>query len=742
MIRMENGILYVQEKPQFLLTADYPYYRDSVENWADRLERLKRCHINVISFYVPWRHHHVGDIIDFEGVLSPNKNVKLFIKLCREKGLSVLLKPGPFVHAETDFGGLPDFVSPEYNESIDPMLNASGEQRKWHKVLPSPTDPQYNKWIQEWFELVDRELIQPNQYPQGPIIALQILNEGIYSDAQHVVTDYDYSVTSIKMYQQFLEEKYETIAEYNRLHGTKLKSFFNVLPVSEMKSISNLAEVLLYKDWAEYQSYYMSYLYSHWGNFIKSDLPYILNLNPPHDREQGYDDWLNRLEIEKFTNQNYGFTNWIGVVSHDTSAFNRYLLLTKRGRGPNLEENWGFSKLYDSRYKYTAIPFFQTIMAVAAGATGYNIYTGVATDQWDDNIDTLQQKPYPDCSPITEQGELTDKYFSLKLLNRFFLDFGSELMESASSAPLTWGIYNGYSQLGCWGLESEIKSLGKKSVYAGRNGFDHFQNIARQYNIDYSMVNIAESDVPVDKHPMLVLVGGFFMDEKTQRNLVRYVKSGGILNLTHDVPALNENFEPCTYLREEIFGGLEPTDGEYLYGKGKVLYTSDNLFAAAEASKKFISLLEEHLPASFLIRSDAQVWIHSHPHKNVQFVFVLGLDDQVKNYNIQYLQTSIQVRLPVKSSCIIRMENGLISAGVIKGIHELEQSAEAPYISDGKQMLKAEQACDLFFRFEGGIPIFEAASPDDELILNWTEENGRKTAHYVVPNRLFLSLKV
>jgi beta-galactosidase len=744
MIRMDKGILYVQGKPQFLLSADYPYYRDSVEHWSDRLDRLKKSHVNVISFYVPWRHHHVGNSVDFEGTLSPNKNVKLFIKLCQEKGFFVLLKPGPFIHAETDFGGLPDFVSPEFDSSIDPMLNGKREQRKWHKVLPSPIDPQYNKWIREWFELVDRELIQPYQYPAGPIIALQILNEGVYSDAQHEVTAYDYSVSSIKLFQQFIIEKYEKITTYNRLHGSTHSEFNEIIPPSEMKSISKITELLHYKDWADYQSYYMSHLYSQWGSYIQTKLPFILNLNPPHDREQGYDDWLNRLEIEKFKNQHYGFTNWIGVVSHDSSAFNRYLLLTKRGRGPNLEENWGFSKLYDNRYQYTAIPFFQTIMAVAGGATGFNIYTGVGTDQWDDNIDTLQQKPYPDCPPITERGELTGKYFSLKLLNRFFASFGGELMESASFSPITWGIYNGYSQLGCWGMESEIEALGKKPVHAGSSGFNQFQTIARQHNIDYLMVNIAEPDITADQHPILVLAGGFFMDGKTQLNLVQYVKNGGVLVLTHDVPIWDEYFEPCTYLREELFDGAEPADGEYACGEGKVIYAAHNLFASKETGSNFAEILDKLVPAHLRIHSDAQVWVHSHPHKDVQFVFALGMDEQEKTYEVQYANTRIQMRLPKKSSCIIRMEQGLITAGVVKGIHEFERSEEAPYITNGKQTLKAEQACDLFFHLDGGKPKFEVAipSPFDESIITWTDEKGRKSSHFVVPNRLFLNLKV
>jgi beta-galactosidase len=85
MIRMDGGIMYLRGKPQFFLSSDYPYYRDSVEHWSDRLDRLKKCHVNVISFYVPWRHHHIGSTVDFDGILSPNKNVKQLFDSVRKK---------------------------------------------------------------------------------------------------------------------------------------------------------------------------------------------------------------------------------------------------------------------------------------------------------------------------------------------------------------------------------------------------------------------------------------------------------------------------------------------------------------------------------------------------------------------------------------------------------------------------------------------------------------------------------
>jgi beta-galactosidase len=748
-ILYRNGIFYIEGKPKFLLSADYPYYRDLAENWSHRLDLLKQAHVDVITFYVPWRHHltknGMGNTFDFEGKAKPNKNVKQFIRLCQEKNLYVILKPGPFIHAETDFGGLPDNVSPEENKSIEPMLDNRQNKREWHKVLPAPLDIHFSQEVQSWFEQVDRELIGPNTYPHGPIISLQILNEGVYSDAQHPVTDYDYSQTSKELFQHFLCEKYESMENYNRLHQTSYKRFPQIEPPTEIDSLTHDGDILAYLDWADYQSYYMAHLYREWGSYIRSELPYVLNLNPPHDREEGYDDWFNRLEIERFTNQHYGYTNWIGVVSHDTSAFNRYLLLTKRGRGPNLEENWGFSKLYDYRYKYTAIPFFQTIMAVAGGATGYNVYTGVGTDQWDDGIDTKQEKPYPDCTPITENGELTDKYFSMKLLNRFFQQFGSELLECTPYAPITWGIYNGYAQAGCWGIESELRNLGKRPVYLGKKAFNHFQDCVRYHNVDYGMINIASGQISVKDHPLLVLVGGFFMAELAQKNLVKYVSNGGTLILSHDVPQCDEKLQHCTYLRDELFGGVYPKSGVYPIGAGKVVFYEENIFESESSAKQWINILKEEEPNCFGIQSDAQVWVHKHSHHDIQYLFILGLDEEEKIYQVSYENQQVDVRLPQKSSAMIRLENGELSAGVVKGIHEFEQSYQPVYVGKDHEFIKSDKACDLYFHFtkDQDASIFEVALTGDEDFVHITRRrlSGVEQIEKVYANTIPISKK-
>lgn len=68
--------------------------------------------------YVPWNLHEptkgVYDFGDGNREMSIFLDVVSFIKMAKEEDLLVILRPGPYICAEWDFGGLPRLVSPKY----------------------------------------------------------------------------------------------------------------------------------------------------------------------------------------------------------------------------------------------------------------------------------------------------------------------------------------------------------------------------------------------------------------------------------------------------------------------------------------------------------------------------------------------------------------------------------------------------------------------------------------------------
>src|SRR5438094_893740 len=97
-VRVERGILHVEDQPRFFLATDYPYFRDDPGNWAARLRAQKECGLDVLTTYVPWRHHMVAPHeYDFTGRTQANRDLVRFLDLAQAEELPVIVKPGPFV---------------------------------------------------------------------------------------------------------------------------------------------------------------------------------------------------------------------------------------------------------------------------------------------------------------------------------------------------------------------------------------------------------------------------------------------------------------------------------------------------------------------------------------------------------------------------------------------------------------------------------------------------------------------
>lgn len=653
LVGFERGVLNLDGKPQFLLSADYPYYRDDVANWLPRLRQIRALGIPAVTFYVPWRHHEVGGEFDFTGFSQPNRDVVGFLRLVASEGLLAIVKPGPFIHAELDYGGLPDHLS-----ELEPMLDSDGNPRPWHRRLPAPLGAEFAARTLHWFEACVETVIRPFAYPDGPIYALQVLNEGIYSEGNRWLTAYDYSESSL--------------AEYRRRFGPSAAA------PRLFEAPRTLVDVVPYLQWGRYQGDYMAELYGRFGApLAATGLPVLTNQNPAYADPLGMDWWLARINPERWPVVHYGFTNWIGVVSHSEDCFNRYLLLCKRQPGPNLEENWGFSQLYDSRYQYTVVPFFQTVLAIAAGATGFNVYTGVGTADWDAGLDSLSARPYPDSAPIGADGVLHPKAETLRLLAAYLGRHGSEIVCARRNAPVAWAIYPSYAALAGWGgLDAVWTDLGVKPPRCGARALENFQRTMGLQSRDYQLVNIEEADeLDPGAYPALVLVGGFFMDRATQERLLRYTRAGGRLILLHDLPLLDDAMQPCTVLQD---GGVTLADAENPFEHGAA-----PSFLALLDSLGFGPTLETDSP-------ETRAWVLTAP-SGAEHYFVLSLAAEPGLRRAG----PVTVQLPGRSAAILRVADGRLSDALIKGINDCDGSAVVPWAEAGGVRIGAERPCDL-----------------------------------------------
>lgn len=602
---IQQGIIKINGQPRLFISADYPYYRDDPRNWPDRLASLQSLGINAVSAYIPWRHHQLSPDTapDFTGRTQPNRDILGFLALCSDIGLPVIAKPGPFIHGETNYGGLPDWVCPLNHPAIEPLQDSQGEFPLWSGgrldesgtapakwPLPAPFDPEFLRLAREWMCQVGAEVIGPHQAPAGPIVAIQVANEGIYSNGQHAPWAYDYSPSALASFRSFLAEKYQSIERYNHLHGTAHDTWEAILPPHARVP----SEELDLLDWGEFSTCYTNKIFQAWSEPLGTHLPILLNQNPPLGVHYGLDAWFSRVEPERWPAFHYGFTNWVGDVSANSSAFHRYVMTAKRLPGPNMEENWGFAELYDPAYIDAATSFYQTLVILNNGATGFNIYTGVGTSYPDTNLEVIPKAPYPDAAPITATGELTPKAEIVRWMVNFFQVHGVEFLACRSAyQPAAWGLYTPLARIAAWSPEGELAAPQHGAYFAD------FQRQMRKLHLDYGLVNLETTTLEdLLGYPHLFIACSDFMAEDIQLKLAHYIRQGGKLNVCGIAPHLDEAGEPCKML--------------------SAVRKSIQVTTKVNAVRTLAGV-----PRPQLLAGEADVWVRSHPERDVHFITIL-----------------------------------------------------------------------------------------------------------------------
>ncbi len=158
----DNDNFLMDGKPYQIISGAIHYFRVHPDYWYDRLEKLKACGFNTVETYVCWNlHERQEGSFDFSGRLDIVK----FIETAKELGLNVILRPGPYICAEWDFGGLPSW-----------LLN-------YKDITLRCTDPMYLQKVKPYYkELFSR--VRPYLCTNGGnIIMVQLENEyGSYGD--------------------------------------------------------------------------------------------------------------------------------------------------------------------------------------------------------------------------------------------------------------------------------------------------------------------------------------------------------------------------------------------------------------------------------------------------------------------------------------------------------------------------------------------------------------------------------
>ena len=162
MVTWENREFLVDGQPVKLFAGAIHYFRSLPEKWPELLLKLKQCGLNAVETYCAWNlHEPENGRFDFSGRLD----VEHFIELAEELGLYVILRPGPYICAEWENGGLPAW-----------LLRDEGMRLR-------TDDGDYLSYVKRYFDQLMPRLVR-HQHPQGKVILFAAENEyGSFGDS-------------------------------------------------------------------------------------------------------------------------------------------------------------------------------------------------------------------------------------------------------------------------------------------------------------------------------------------------------------------------------------------------------------------------------------------------------------------------------------------------------------------------------------------------------------------------------
>ena len=143
-------------KPFVVKAAEIHYPRIPKEYWEHRIKMCKALGMNTICLYVFWNFHEPEEgKYDFTG----QKDIAAFCRLAQENGMYVIVRPGPYVCAEWEMGGLPWWLL------------------KKKDIRLREADPYFIERVNIFEQEVARQVGGLTIQNGGPIIMVQVENE-------------------------------------------------------------------------------------------------------------------------------------------------------------------------------------------------------------------------------------------------------------------------------------------------------------------------------------------------------------------------------------------------------------------------------------------------------------------------------------------------------------------------------------------------------------------------------------
>jgi len=543
-IRINSQGIEIDGTTHPLYSGSIHYWRLERTRWPEIIDRAVEMGFKFICTCIPWSvHERSRGGFDF-GEEEPGKDIGAFIDLCEQRGLYVLVRPGPHVNAEITYSGFPERIFQREEllaRTADGTLAFIPAPPRFFPAPCYASDEFFNE-VGVYFDALC-PILSERLHPRGPIVGIQPDNENSFFFRTGPF-DMDYSEPSINLYRKYLSEKHPDLDNLNHLYGTRYSDYGEIVPPRTFAA-EKAAELPYYLDWAEYRELYVFYGIHRIARMLRergmNDVFYFHNypsaypVSPFHIPKMESQIDVAGLDIYKGRNDYQS----VKVALRFLSGTSRLPFVPELGSGA-----WPWWKPLFLKDQELC-----TRAALMNGMKAANFYMVVDRERW-----------YG--APVARDGRKRNECFDFYCnFNRFIkknnfheYKMKSEVLllsvadyerieqmqslldplpnfEPVSSLPQDWFV----PQKALDGIRDPVGAMYKKQWRAFWLGFN-------QAGLPVTLADSAVEQSVIDRFKIVAVPSFDFMNLRLQKRLLLYALKGGVLLVGPRCPRYNERF--------------------------------------------------------------------------------------------------------------------------------------------------------------------------------------------------------
>lgn len=594
---------FLNNKKIFLNSGEIHYFRIKRDYWDTHLTAAKEAGLMAVSTYIPWAWHEAEEgVFDFTGNSCPERDLKGWLQRCQAHGLYCIVKPGPFILAETRGAGLPDWFLEQYGDQVK-MRNSRGE-----KVLSDGVSlfhPVYIEKVTLWYDQIMPFISEREIAAGGPVIMMQVCNEiGVFSWLAHQA---DYSHTVRERFILYLSQKFPGIAEINALWGTDYSDFddIDLPPDGKLPYASKEDRGRDYAWHCFWRTYYGDYLRMLTAMVRERGVtvPVYHNL-PGWIYGSGYEFPVNITMYEDLFGDRSGILFGIDHIPeyvsyrnmHDDRIINDITFAMQGDKPLFAAEFQCGSREYHVVTNPRDMELFYKA-SIANGLRGWNYY--MFSQGRNPHRRGYSGQTFYWFTPLTPEGKRTSAFPVVERMSRIIEAFDNLIVHTERRAEICVLFYPPYyatelerPEEGVSGLQFNCSAI-RRPAY-----FDGLLKVLQVLNIDYDMIDLCQaSSGSLKRYKQVWAFSTDEMNAREQQTLVDYARGGGNLIIFPYLPDREMTQKPSAIIRKALDikpSGQEVIDSPLIDILGQndikcanpqIIYSEESLSGAANIAR-------------------------------------------------------------------------------------------------------------------------------------------------------------